>query len=125
MIRVFEVTAPLGDRDPQASVDMLHAATEMLRRLYMPLISFQAAAEKDVLTLTIRVSAKNQWACSGAARKIGSNLLLRLKIPAEQGTMQLVGTELPGSSLTAERGRNVSNHRPRGAGTQKASEAVS
>lgn len=114
MIRIFAITAPLGGQDPQAAVALLDAAFDNLRRLYMPLIAAQAMADQDVLTLTLRVSARDQWACFAAARKIGSNMLLRLKIPAQTATLELVGTMLPATTLTKERGRNLSGHRPRG-----------
>lgn len=114
MIRVFTITAPLGGQDPDAAVALLDDAFHKLRRLYMPLIEAQAMADQDVLTLHLRVSARDQWACFAAARKIGSNMLLRLKIPAETATLELVATMLPATTLTKERGRNLSGHRPRG-----------
>lgn len=114
MIRIFTVTAPLAGADEAAAVATLQAAVDKLRRLYLPLISAEAAADQGVLTLTLRVSARDQWACFAAARKIGSNMLLRLKIPAQTATLELVGTMLPATTLTKERGRNLSGHRPRG-----------
>lgn len=114
MIRIYTITAPLSDEDPTAAVATVQNSADKLRRLYPPLITAQAVADQGVLTLTLRVSARDQWACSKAARKIGTNLLVRLKIPPEHGTLELAGTAPPATTLTAERGRNVSGHRPRG-----------
>lgn len=124
MIRVFTLTAPLGDKDPDTAVATLNAAADMLRRLYPAFLSAQGVADQNVLTLTLRISARDQFACITAARKIGTNMLLRVRIPADQGTLQLVGSEPSARSLTKERGRNVSGHRKRGAMPAEGSSAA-
>ena len=113
MIRIFAVTAPLSGQDPAAVLAVLADAIDRLRRLYPPLIEAVAVADQDVLTLTLRVSARDQWACCTAARKIGTNMLLRLKIPADQGKLELMGTAPPATTLGNERGRNAHRPRPR------------
>lgn len=113
MIRIFTVTAPLQGQDPAAAGALLDAASEKLRRLYPPLIEANVHTDADVVTVTLRVSARDQWSCFSAARKIGTNMLLRLKIPAEAGVLELVGTAPSAKTLTKERGRNMSGHRPR------------
>lgn len=107
MIRIFTVTAPLGGVDPAAAVSTLDKATDMLTRLYPALRGAQAHAADGVLTLTIRVSSRDQWACTAAARKIGTNMLLRLKIPADQGKLELVRTVPSARSLTGAAGRSA------------------
>lgn len=107
MIRIFTVTTPLNDLDPDAAVAMLNEATDKLRRLYPPLIEAAARVQGQNLVLQLRVSARDQWACFAAARKIGTNMLLRLKVPAEQGRLELVGTVPPATTLSAERGRTI------------------
>lgn len=114
MIRIFTIVAPLAGRDEAAAVATLQAAMDRLRWLYPPLVSADTVADQGVLTLTLRVSARDQWACFRAARKIGTNMLLRLKIPAGHGKLELVDTAAPATTLSKERGRNVSGHRPRG-----------
>ncbi len=110
MIRIFTITAPLAGQDPEAACTVLADAMDKLRRLYPPLVEATALADRDVLTLKLRVSARDQWACSAAARKIGTNMLLRLKIPADQGQLQLVRTAPPATTLTKEQGRSVVRH---------------
>lgn len=114
MIRVYHLTAPLNGKDPQATFATLQTATNQLRRLYPAFLSFDAALNDETMILMLRISSRDQWACTAAARKIGTNMLLRVQIPADQGTLQLVGTEPPATTLTKERGRNVSGHRKRG-----------
>lgn len=112
MIRIFTVTAPLAGQDSAAALKVLVEAMDKLRRLYPPLLEAVAAADQDVLTLKLRVSARDQWACFTAARKIGTNMLLRVKIPAQAGKLELVGTAPPATTLTNERGRNVRRPKP-------------
>lgn len=120
MIRIFTVTAALNGRDPAATTATLEAAADKLARLYPALLGASVKAAGDTLTLSIRVSSRDQWSCSTAARKIGTNMLLRVKIPAEQGTLLLISTAPPATTLTKETGRNVSGHRPRGLKAQTA-----
>lgn len=124
MIRIFTVTAPLAGKDPASAVATLQAATDKLRQLYAPLVSAEAVADQDVLTLTLRVSARDQWACFTAARKIATNMLLRVKIPTSAASLELTATARPATTLTKERGRNVSGHRPRGSQYLRPSQAA-
>lgn len=114
MIQTFTVTAPLGQTDPDAAVATLDAATDKLVRLYPHFRSAAVEASEGVLTVTLRVAARDRWRCSTVARKIGTNMLLRVGIAVESGAIELDRTAPAATTLTKERGRNVSGHVPRG-----------
>lgn len=119
MIQTFTVTAPLGDTNPEAAIATLNEATDKLARLYPHFRSAATRASEGVLTLTIRVAAVDRWRCSAAARKIGTNMLIRVGIPVESGTIELVRTAPAATTLTKERGRNMTGHVPRGNAQRK------
>lgn len=114
MIQTFTVTAPLGQADPDAAVATLEGATEKLVRLYPHFRSAAVEASEGVLTVTLRVAAVDRWRCSAVARKIGTNMLLRAGIDVATGAIELVRTAPAATTLTKERGRNMTGHRPRG-----------
>lgn len=107
MIRVYTVTAPLGELDPDTSVAALQTAAEKLTRRYPALRDTQVLADQGVLTLSIKISSRDQWACGAAARKVGTSLLSRLGIPAEHGSIDLDRTMPSARSLTRQQGRIV------------------
>lgn len=108
MIQIFTVTAPV-DGDAAAAVSTLAAAADKLTRLYPGLREAAVEASEGVLTLILRVSARDRWATSRAARKIASNMLLRVKIPASAASMELTKTMPSLKALTKEQGRSVTH----------------
>lgn len=119
MIQVFTVTAPLGERDPDGATATLQAAADKLTRLYPHLRGAAVQASEGVLTLTIRVAAMDRWRCSSTARKIGTNMLVRVGIPAGAGHLELVQTLPSARMLTKTQGRSGSPGRqPVGSDTQ-------
>lgn len=114
MIQTFEVTAPLGQRDAGDSIATLQSAAEKIRTTFPALLEATVTASDSVLTLLLKVSARNRWDVSIKARKIATSVLWRLKIHASEAEMQLVHTAPSAKSLTKEQGRNVSGHVKRG-----------
>lgn len=112
MIRTFTITAPLTQLTGDEAVATLQAAGDKLRRLYTHFVRCQARVQDGQLTLALTVSSRDQWSCSATARKIGTNLLLRVKIPADTATMQLTATAPPATTLTKEQGRGY--RKPKG-----------
>lgn len=107
MIQTFTVTAPLGSIDGPSAVATLDAAADKLTRLYPGFREATAEACDGVLTMVLRVSGRDRWIVSAAARKIASNMLLRVKIPADTAAMQLTRTAPDAKTLTKGQGRSV------------------
>jgi hypothetical protein len=117
MIRIFAITAPLGAVDGDAATATLQAAMDKLIRLHPALREASVAVSEGVLTMTLRVSGRDQWATSLAARKIGSSMLYRVGIDTRSAAIQLVSTPPNRSTLTKEQGRSYARpaapYRPR------------
>jgi len=114
MIQIFEISAPLGQRDAADSIAALERVGKNIRTSFPPLLEIGVTACLGVLKLTLKVSARNRWDASAKARKIATSVLWRLKISAAEASMSLQET-LPGAKhLTKEQGRNVSGHVKRG-----------
>lgn len=115
MIQIFVITAPLGERDPVASAEVLRAAVAKVQHSFPPLREAIIQAAEGVLELRLTVAGRDRWDLSAKARRIGSSMLWRLKIAAEEGTMELIRTVPNGQGLTKGLGRSIANYRPRGA----------
>ncbi len=113
MIRIFTVTAPLGDMDSDAVCATLQAAMDRLTFLHPALREASACGSGGVLTMMLRVSGRDQWSTLRAARKIATSMLRRVKIPTETAVLEPVLAPANSHSLTREQGRSV-NHAPKG-----------
>ena len=107
MIRVYEVTAALQDLNADATTATLSDQLQRVADLYPALRSASVAASEGVLTMRLRVSARDQWATSRAARIVASSMLRRVKIDVAAATMQLVEVAPSGRDLRKETGRSV------------------
>lgn len=112
MIRTYTITAPLGQQHPEQVEATLQAAGDKLCRLYTGFGGCQVLADQGVLTLILKVSGRDQWACSRAARQIGTSMLLRVKIQSETASIQLTRTAPAATTLTKEQGRG--HRKPKG-----------
>lgn len=106
MIQIFTITAPLGAADGDAVSATLQAAMNNLMRLHPTLREAAVRSSEGLLTMTLRVSARDRWATSRAARKIASSMLRRVGIPAAGAVLQLQLTPAGTHSLTREQGRS-------------------
>jgi hypothetical protein len=112
MIHIFQVDAPLGDLDPDATTAKLTTQLARVADLYPALRSAAVAASEGVLTMTLRVSARDRWATSRAARLVASSMLRRAKISVSAASMTIVATPSNGRSLTGATGRSAAPRIP-------------
>ena len=115
MIQIYTVTAPLGDKNPADVETILEVASHRIMTSFPPLRGADVKAAGGVLTLTLRVIGRNRWDVSNKARKIATSMLGRVHIPVSVATMELTETPPTAHTLTKDTGRNLTNHRPRGA----------
>ena len=107
MIRVYQVTAPLADLDAGATTAKLSDQLQKVADLYPALRSASVQASEGVLTMTLRVSARDRWATSHAARVVASSMLRRVKIDIAAAAMELVEVPTTGRDLRKDTGRSV------------------
>jgi hypothetical protein len=107
MIRVYQVTVPVGDLDADATTAKLSDQLQKVADLYPALRSAAVQASGGVLTMRLRVSARDRWATSRAARIVASSMLRRVKIDVADATMTLVEVPTNGRDLRKETGRSV------------------
>jgi ribose 1,5-bisphosphokinase PhnN len=107
MIRVYEVTAALEGADEDAVTATLSAQLQRVADLYPALRSASVTAAEGVLRMRLRVSGRDQWATSRAARIVATSMLRRVKIDATSAAMQLVEVAASGRNLRKDAGRSV------------------
>lgn len=109
MIQTYEITAPLAGADGEALCASLTAQMDKLKSFYPALRSASVSSSEGLLRMQLRVSGCSRWHTSYAARRVGSSMLRRVKLPPEAGVMVLMDTAAGATSLTKEQGRNAPN----------------